>query len=112
MVETGKGLDPVEWAAWRGAVEARMQHYETMAAEVRSDVREIKEVSTINRTLLTRLVANGNGGNGKHVAKAKEEEAGTTITFKWVVEKVVLPLLLAVNAVLLGALISHLTQGG
>lgn len=87
-----------ELARWRGNMEARMGGFESTITDIRIDLRELRKTTGENNIMLLSLVKkNGNGS-----------PQSSAITFKWVIEKLLLPLMLGVNAILLALFLEHL----
>ncbi len=47
-----------------------------------------------------------------HSSEKKKMNSPQPVTFKWLTEKALMPLLLGINTILLGLIIAHLLQGG
>lgn len=95
--------DVEELARWRGNVEARMHAFEGTVTELKTDLREIRASTTHNGELLAQLVKK----NG-HGVTPPEPSGKEAVTFKWLMEKIALPLLLAINGVILAILAGHI----
>jgi hypothetical protein len=91
-----------EFSRWRGGIEARMTAFDINMSEIHLDLRELRKTSADNNSMLLSLLG-----------KQRDVNGGTQnvpVTFKWILEKLAIPLLLAVNAVILGLVLTHVLQ--
>ena len=97
-------------ARWQGKVEGRMDAFETSVRDLKVDLREIRSSTQANNQMLVSLV-NGKKFNGHSDTVHAVSPARGVVTFQWLMEKFALPVLLAVNALILGLLMNHLIGG-
>jgi hypothetical protein len=101
-------LDPPNgWERWRGATDERLKAIEASAVQLTKDVRTVQVTSAANHSMLEELVRACREREAAAAVPERVATDGQHVTFKWIIEKVGLPLLLAVNAVILALLVNH-----
>ena len=102
MSPTQRKVTTNGWERWRGATDERLKNIETGQDALSNEVKEVKKTSQDNNVLLRQLVT----------VREATPESERTLTFKWVLEKIGIPLMLGINTIILGLLLAHLFGGG
>jgi hypothetical protein len=88
------------WERWRGATDERLKNIESRQESMAIDLTEVKTTSHANNVLLQQLVGN-----------SAPEEKSSSVSFRWLAEKVGIPLLLGLNTIILGLVLAHVLGG-
>ena len=88
LMSVGEGLDPQEWNQWRGGIDSSLDSMVRRMGNVETKIDELPEKI---EERIGKLIngPKGNPGNS------------SVITFRWVVEKLSIPIMLAVVSVVI-----------
>ena len=91
MVVPDENSVPADWERWRGSVDTNMKNVETRLGNVETKIDDLPEKIEI----VVERVMNGSDNN-------PGESRGQPVTFKWVAEKALLPVLIGITMLVAG----------
>jgi len=86
---------PGEWHQWRGGVDTKLGNIEEDVDEIKSTQKNMTTTLNMMPADVAKAIKNGEG--------ATPPGNGQPVTFKWMAEKVLLPIVILIASIIIGA---------
>ena len=96
-----QGGDPGQWNRWRGATDQKLANIETDVDEIKVEQKAQHDTLNAIPADVVKAIKNGPAAPGN----------GQPVTFKWITEKFLLPIVMLVASLIIAAAVSGIFGG-